>query len=178
MEKQTDLFGTPIALVKKPATKAVLDDLHIFMDGASRGNPGPAGAGIFMFQGQKNILAEGLYLGKKTNNQAEYLALLLAVLFVEKLIAEKKVAFTRIRFFSDSELMIKQMNGIYKVKNEQLQALHGIITTRLKKYVCSFTHVLRGKNADADALANLGVDHKKKVPTSFQKILADYGIHV
>jgi ribonuclease HI len=178
MEKQTGLFSDTPPQASSPAAKAVLDDLHVFVDGAARGNPGPAGAGIFMLQGQKNILSSGLFLGKKTNNQAEYLALLLAVLSIEKLIADKAVSFNRIRFFSDSELMVKQMNNIYRVKNEQLQVLHGIIKARLKKYSATFTHVLRAKNADADALANIGVDLKKKVPTGFQKILADYGIQV
>lgn len=179
MEKQTDLFHSAVPVAtKKPVTRAMLDDLHIFIDGAARGNPGPAGAGIFMLQGQKNVFSQGLYLGKKTNNQAEYLALLLALLYVDKLVADKTLIFTKIRFFSDSELLVKQMNGIYKVKNEQLKALHGIITRHAKKYFITYTHVLRAKNADADAMANLGVDHKQKVPTSFQKILADYGMHL
>lgn len=178
MDNQTTLFETPKTTTKKdPAPQLAQEPLRIFIDGASRGNPGPAGAGIFMSQAKKPVLAEGIFLGKKTNNQAEYLALLLAVLFINKLFKDKTIAPTPLHFFSDSELMIKQMNGIYKVKNEQLQALKGIIVEHLHGHPVTFKHVYREQNVEADALANQGVDTKKKVPASFAKTLADYGLH-
>ncbi len=179
MDNQTTLFTSPQTAIKKdPETRIVQEPLRIFVDGAARGNPGPAGAGIFIQQAKKLVLAEGLFLGKKTNNQAEYLALLLAVFFINTLFKEKKLAHTVLHFFSDSELLVKQMNGIYKVKNEQLKALKGIIVEHLHGHKATFTHVFREKNTDADALANLGVDERKKVPTSFAKILSDYGLHL
>jgi len=179
MATQLSLFSpSSTKPAAKNTTRSATSGLSVFVDGAARGNPGPAGAGIFITQDKTTVLAEGLFLGKKTNNQAEYLALLLAIFFIEKLIKDGAIAHQPIRFFSDSELLVKQMNGVYQVKNEQLKALHGIIRQHLTKHHATFTHVLRAKNADADALANLGVDHKKKVPTAFSKILADYGLHL
>lgn len=178
MNKQTTLFETEKSTQKDPEVLLAQEPLQIFIDGASRGNPGPAGAGIFISQAKKPIIAEGIFLGKKTNNQAEYLALLLSVLFINHLFKEKKLAKTPLHFFSDSELMIKQMNGIYKVKNEQLQALKGIIIEHLHGHKATFKHVYREQNTTADGLANQGVDTRKKVPSSFAKILSDYGLHL
>ncbi len=178
MDNQTTLFGLPQPNSSKdPAPIITHEPLHIFIDGASRGNPGPAGAGIYISQAQKLVLAEGIFLGKKTNNQAEYLALLLAILFIKKLFKDKTISAAPLYFFSDSELLIKQMNGIYKVKNEQLQALKRIIVEHMRGHTTSFKHVYREHNVEADALANQGVDTKKKIPAPFAKALADYGLH-
>jgi ribonuclease HI len=173
MDKQTTLFAMPET---SPKVKTSQEPLCIFIDGAARGNPGPAGAGIFMQQGKKTVLAEGLFLGKKTNNQAEYLALLLALLLVNKLFKDKKISPTSLRFFSDSELLVKQMNGIYQVKNEQLKVLRMLILTQLQPHKATFAHVFREQNTQADALANEGVDKKKKPPASIANLLADHGI--
>ena len=77
---------------------------------------------------------------------------------------------------SDSELLVKQMKGLYKVKNPALAQLKAVAVDLLKPYTFTFTHVMREKNKDADALANLGVDKKYKVPTGFAKILSNYEI--
>ncbi len=175
MDKQTALFET---IKSDPKPSVAQEPLCIFVDGAARGNPGPAGAGIFIQQAKKTVLAEGLFLGKKTNNQAEYLALLLALLFINKLCKDKKLAPAPLRIFSDSELLVKQMNGIYQVKNEQLKALKGLIVEQLKGHKATFAHVFREQNTQADALANVGVDERKKVPASFVKTLADYALHL
>ncbi|MBM3892854.1 ribonuclease HI family protein [Candidatus Dependentiae bacterium] len=178
MDNQTTLFDIPQTNPSKnPVSLLRQEPLHIFIDGASRGNPGPAGAGIYISQAKKLVLAEGIFLGKKTNNQAEYLALLLAILFIKKLFKDKTVASAPLYFFSDSELLIKQMNGIYKVKNEQLQALKRIIVEHVRSHTATFKHVYRDQNVEADALANQGIDTKKKVPVPFAKALADYGLH-
>ena len=180
MEKQIPLFGgstIAVAKPKSPAPAVVKHAINIFIDGAARGNPGPAGAGIHGVYDGKVVLAQGIYLGEKTNNQAEYLALLLALLFIEKLFEDKKLSKAPLHFFSDSELLVKQMNGIYKMKNEHLKALKVGIDHLLKSHPHKFTHVRREKNKDADALANLGVDSRKKIPTRFEKFLSDYGLH-
>ncbi len=175
MDKQTTFLETPTKPTHGPSTT---HSLAVFVDGASRGNPGPAGAGIHVILNTKPVFSQGLFLGKKTNNQAEYLALLLALMFIHELMAEEKLPRTTLHVFSDSELMIKQMKGVYSVKNEQLKALKSFIDSLIKKHPTRFSHVRREKNTDADALANLGVDQQKKIPTRFQKILADYGLHV
>jgi len=148
----------------------------IYVDGASRGNPGPAGAGIYVVHNEKPIIQEGFYLGKTTNNQAEYLALVLALLAVKKLCHDEKIEQPHLTIISDSELMIKQLKGLYSVKNEILKQLKNIVDDQLKTTVYQCRHVLREHNKHADALANQGIDKKQKIPTSFTKILSHYGL--
>ena len=93
--------------------------LIIYFDGASRGNPGKAGAGIWMTDGEgKNISEVSRYLGHKTNNQAEYWALLLA------LREAKRRRGTSLHIFTDSELVERQIKGTYRVRDLNLKALH------------------------------------------------------
>ncbi len=123
-------------------------------DGGSRGNPGPAGYGAVIEDGQGRIVARlGEYLGKQTNNYAEYSGLL-AVL---KWAAEKGAK--RLRVVSDSELMVKQMKGQYKVASPGLLPLWGE-ARRLARRLDGFemTHTLRGGNKEADRLANEAMD--------------------
>ena len=92
----------------------------IYTDGASRGNPGPSGAGVYVTQDDIPIIKRGIYLGKKTNNQAEYLALALAIFFVKNSAAHRSIELPTLHLYADSELMVKQMKGIYRVKNPTL----------------------------------------------------------
>ena len=124
-------------------------------DGGSRGNPGPAGIGVVLESAEtKEVLEEhAVYLGVTTNNQAEYKAVLLALERVQVLEA------TEIEIVADSELLVKQANGEYRVKNPGLQALF----TRLKMLEhhfrrVTYTHVRRAYNKAADALANKAMD--------------------
>mgnify|MGYP003346221452 CR=1 FL=1 len=101
---------------------------------------------------------------------------------IRKLIGEKfgipatsRASFYLYNTTDEVDLLV---NGIYKVKNEQLKALKGIITQHLRPHQATFTHVFREQNTDADALANKGVDERKKAPTSFSKILSDYALHL
>ncbi len=188
MEKQQNLFAIAAdhSETKSPKSKtagnekkpalAAKHSFTIYLDGASRGNPGPAGAGIYMLFNGKPFAQHGFYLGKKTNNQAEYMALVLAVLLVKQATEKDGVAYSSIAFISDSELLIKQMKGIYRVKNEVLALLQAFIIQHLQGITCSFTHVLRHKNVHADQLANDGIDKKQKIPTTFAKILSHYGL--
>lgn len=152
------------------------DTLVIFIDGAARGNPGPAGAGIHIKYHDDKILNKGIYLGKKTNNQAEYLALALGIFFAEKICSEDHIKHPHLSIFSDSELLIKQMRGEYKVKNEILALIKSFIDNSLIHFTYTFAHVRREKNKEADRLANVGVDEKHKIPASFAKKLSDYGL--
>jgi ribonuclease HI/probable phosphoglycerate mutase len=126
----------------------------LYTDGASRGNPGDAGAGIVLFDGEGNeLLARSFYLGKCTNNAAEYQALIAGL---ESALAAGCKA---LNIFLDSELIVRQVQGIYKVKNEQLQSLHVQVTDLLARMRSwQIRHVPREKNFRADELANKGID--------------------
>jgi ribonuclease HI/probable phosphoglycerate mutase len=128
----------------------------LYTDGASRGNPGEAGAGAVLLDSQGNELAaRSIYLGQCTNNAAEYQAL----------IAGLKIALEAgcrdLKIFLDSELIVRQVERRYKVKNEQLKPLFTQVVSLLDRLPSwSITHVPRKKNARADALANQGIDDK------------------
>ncbi len=125
-----------------------------FCDGGSRGNPGPAGYGVFIedLDGQK--LAElSEYLGKTTNNVAEYSALLAAL---EWALGHGR---TRLRVVADSELLVKQIQGRYKVASPDLRPLFEEAKRRIARLdMFRIEHVLRGKNQKADRLANAAMD--------------------
>jgi ribonuclease HI len=125
-----------------------------FCDGGSRGNPGPAGYGVLVedLDGQK--LAElSEYLGKATNNVAEYSALLAALEWA------LRHGRSRLRVVADSELMVKQIQGRYKVSSPDLRPLYEEAKRRIAR-LSSFRieHVLRGRNQKADGLANAAMD--------------------
>jgi len=131
-----------------------MSEAIIYTDGAARGNPGPAGAGATITDPDGKTLGEVCkYLGETTNNQAEYQALLLA------LEEAKKLNITRVTIYSDSELMVRQLNGVYKVKNQGLKPLFQKISTLLRQIgAYSVNHVPREENKRADKLANLAID--------------------
>ena len=107
-------------------------DLQIFTDGASRGNPGPAAA-AFVFIQEKNLIFENaVFLGEKTNNQAEYQAIVLALKEAQKFKG------STIILSSDSELVVKQLNGDYQVKDSSLKKLN----TDVMKLCKSFEQVI------------------------------------
>jgi ribonuclease HI len=126
----------------------------IHIDGAARGNPGPAGAGVLIL-GPDGEVADRLHrwLGETTNNVAEYQALLLAL---ERAAA---LGFTDLEVRSDSELLVRQLNGQYKVKHPKLRELYGQAVERIGGFRrVRIRHVARELNAEADALANRGID--------------------
>ncbi len=130
--------------------------LILYTDGGARGNPGPAGAGAHLLDNEGNTVAElTQYLGETTNNQAEYRALLLALKKAQELGA------TEIEVRADSELMVRQLNGQYKVKNEALIPVY----QEAKKYLLGFAkwtikHIPREQNKQADLLANKAIDER------------------
>ena len=126
------------------------DWLIIHFDGASRGNPGRAGAGIWITDGEGRRVSEvSRYLGHKTNNQAEYWALLLG------LREAKRLGGKTLHIFTDSELVERQVKGIYRVKDLNLKALHRTVLQTLKAFSSfEIESIPREENREADRLAN------------------------
>lgn len=131
-----------------------MDSLAANVDGAARGNPGPAGIGIVLSDPEGNIVKEiAEPLGIATNNVAEYRALIRA------LEEAGGLGCSRIKVFTDSELMARQINGQYRVKTEHLLPLYERAMLLLRCFdTASVTHVRREKNKHADKLSNLGAD--------------------
>jgi len=126
----------------------------IYIDGGSRGNPGQAGAGVVIAGADGAALYEaGLYIGKATNNVAEYHALVAA------LEAAAKLGVGEIDLYSDSQLLVRQMLGEYRVKNTGLRPYYQQASALASKFDrCDFHHVRREENTKADSLANLAMD--------------------
>lgn len=131
--------------------------LEAYVDGGSRGNPGPAGGGFAVYQNGKKWMEGSEFFGEKTNNQAEYLALRMALREVYDRCPE-----ARLRCFMDSQLVVEQMNGNYKVKSENVRPLF-LEVQRIAGQFKSFeiTHIDRGQNKRADLLANEAMDKGK-----------------
>lgn len=144
----------------------------LFVDGASRNNPGPSGAGIYIEKDNILEIKEGYYLGIKTNNQAEYLALILGLFILEEHVHQDDT----VRIISDSQLLVRQLMGIYKVKQPHLQPLHALCKTLVQKLGATIAHVLRDENTQADAMANHGVDCKKVPPKHYSALLKQHDI--
>jgi ribonuclease HI len=128
--------------------------LVAFSDGGARGNPGPSGYGVVIQdESGRKVAALSEYLGHQTNNFAEYQGLIAAL---EYAVANGHKA---LKVISDSELLVRQIKGIYKVKNAALQDLHGRAKELIAKLEWfSIGHVLRGHNEEADRLANAAMD--------------------
>ncbi len=128
------------------------------IDGGARGNPGPAGYGVAVTDSTGKRIAEiSEYLGHKTNNYAEYSGLLGALDYCLK--HEERA----LKIISDSELMVKQLNGEYKVKSPELKLLYDRAQTMIRQLDWfRAEHVLREKNKDADRLANDAMDRGMK----------------
>jgi ribonuclease HI len=132
-------------------------------DGGARGNPGPAGYGVVIHDSQGNKVAVlSRYLGRQTNNFAEYQALIAAL---EYAVEHGPKA---LKVISDSELLVRQIKGIYRVKEPTLRDLHARASQLISKLDWfNIEHVLRGHNHEADELANQAMD-KGSGRTTFQ----------
>jgi len=132
------------------------DRLILYIDGASRGNPGRAGAGIWITNREREKISEvSRYLGHKTNNEAEYWALLLGLREAKRLGGEA------LQIFTDSELVARQIKGVYRVKDLKLKALHKTVIENLKTF-SSFEigSIPREENKEADRLANQAIQRR------------------
>ena len=128
--------------------------LTINFDGGSRGNPGPAGIGVVVRDGSGEVVQElGERIGEATNNVAEYRALLRGI----ELAAEH--GGSELELIGDSELVVQQVDGKFKVKNAGLKPLHADVRRALQGFDSwSIRHVRRAENADADRLVNAALD--------------------
>ena len=165
--KQLDIFAS-----EQDASTASSVQWKLFVDGASRNNPGPAGAGIYLLKDAQTFLKKGFSLGIKTNNQAEYLALLVGLFYV----THYKQAQDKVHVIADSELLVKQVKGEYKVRNPELQKLHALASVMIKKTDAIIMHVLRTDNHVADSMANQGIDERIPLPNEFIALLTQSGI--
>jgi len=141
-------------------TKKTSLHVKVYIDGGARGNPGPAAAGIIVRSAEDlSVLhASGVFLGQTTNNVAEYSGLVTGLIQAEKLKAEEA------EFFSDSELLVRQMNGQYKVRNPGLIPLHRKaqkLASKFRKF--SITHISREQNEQADRLVNEALESRSDV---------------
>ncbi|MDI6802365.1 MAG: ribonuclease HI family protein [Bacteroidota bacterium] len=136
--------------------------INAFIDGASRGNPGESGIGVLLIDEAGNTLASiNGYIGKATNNIAEYTALIAC------LKKAKDLNCTKITIHSDSELLVRQMNRQYRVRNEGIKEIFERVQCVLRSakggFKCEIKHIKRELNRDADLLANAGIDSKQPI---------------
>jgi len=137
-----------------------MPDIIIYTDGGARGNPGPAGIGVVIQDSAEKILKEfGEYIGDTTNNMAEYEALVRALKAVKELFGAE-LREKRIEVRMDSELVVRQCEGRYKVKEPSLKEQFAkVATLRLEDVPnITFVHIPRAKNARADKLVNEALD--------------------
>lgn len=136
--------------------KEVANSATVYVDGCSRGNPGPSGVGYHIVGENGEILATGgEFIGFATSRIAEYYALKAGI---EQALA---LGLKSARFVGDNLMMINQMNGVYKIKNRDLMPIYDDIQELLKQFeACAFVHVLREQNKEADRQANLAVDQR------------------
>jgi len=150
--------GAPVSKDREPraASRKPQAPLIVMSDGAARGNPGPAGAGAVLLDASGRVLARlGRYLDTQTNNVAEYEGLLLG------LRAAQEMGARRIEVRADSQLLIRQLEGSYRVKNERLKELFGEAKRLLRGFdEVSLRHVPREENELADEMSNRAIDER------------------
>lgn len=129
--------------------------IEVYIDGASKGNPGESAYGIVIFKNGRIFKKKGDYIGITTNNVAEYFSLIFAL--IECLNFEKD----EIEIKSDSQLLVHQINGKFKVKDETLKILHRIALSLISRYNnIKIVHIKREENEMADKLANSFIENK------------------
>jgi phosphoribosylglycinamide formyltransferase-1 len=135
------------------------DKIIVHIDGGSRGNPGPAAAAFVLSDSAGNQLqAKAFFLGKTTNNVAEYTSL------IKALEAAKEIGTEQLIVYSDSELLVRQITGKYKVKSEQIRPLFRLASGLLENFESwDVRHITRGKNKQADALVNQALNFEHDV---------------
>jgi formyltetrahydrofolate-dependent phosphoribosylglycinamide formyltransferase len=140
------------------------EQITVYTDGGSRGNPGPAAAGFILADHNGTQLqAKALFLGQTTNNVAEYTAI------IKALEAAKQIGAKRLTVFSDSELLVKQINGQYKVKSEQLRPLFRQAIDLINEFEdCKVKHTTRDKNKQADELVNQALNLEQDIEGRLQ----------
>ncbi|MCX5924027.1 MAG: ribonuclease HI family protein [Candidatus Dependentiae bacterium] len=171
--KQLTFFSQEPEFVNPAACESLQPKVwKMHIDGASRNNPGPSGAGFCLTRLDETVCEQGFFLGKRTNNQAEYLALLVGVHFVHEFVNKNE----HLTIYSDSQLLVRQMNKMYKIRDPLLKKMQLLVDEMLRGYTVIFCHVYREQNVRADLLANRGVDKKVPLPKRFLDILTQHEI--
>lgn len=139
------------------------DKIIIYTDGGSRGNPGPAGVGVVISLGKGDILKRySKDIGERTNNEAEYEAVIFALSKVKQLFGKEKSKEIEIEINMDSQLVARQLNGEYRINEEKLFPLFiKIWNLKMDFGKISFLEIPREKNKEADRLANEAMDKKE-----------------
>lgn len=137
-----------------------MQKITVFTDGGARGNPGPAGIGAQFLDEKNEVMTElSEYIGEATNNVAEYTAVKRALEHMETFVADTKAV--HVSFKLDSQLVERQLNGEYKVKDQNLKKYFDEIKVLMNNYASvSYEHVKRAENKEADRLANEAMDKK------------------
>jgi ribonuclease HI len=136
------------------------EKIIMFTDGGSRGNPGPAAIGVYIETLGKKY---GECIGKKTNNEAEYGALIFGLKKIKQVLGNQKAKNAEVECYLDSELVVKQLNHEYKLKEKHIQEFFLEIWNLMLDFgKVSFVHIPREKNKIADALVNEALDNKSK----------------
>ena len=147
-----------------------MEKIIIYTDGGSRGNPGPAGMGVVIADKKGKMMKEySGFLGVKTNNEAEYEAVIFGLKKIKALLGKEKIKNTEIEFRLDSELVAHQLGGVYKIENEKLAPLFlKIWNLKMDFGKIYFKHIPREQNREADRLANEAMDNEssKIIPAS------------
>lgn len=134
-----------------------MEKIVMYSDGGSRGNPGPAALGVYIETLDKRF---GEFLGTKTNNEAEYSAIVAGLKKIKSLIGKEQAKKMVVECRMDSELACRQLNHIYKIENEKLQPLFFQVWNLMLDFKeVKFVHVPREQNTVADAEANRAMDH-------------------
>lgn len=130
----------------------------VFTDGGARGNPGPSGIGVQILDDKNEVLSElSEYIGQATNNVAEYTAVKRALEHMQEFFDDSKAI--QVALHLDSQLVERQLNGVYKVKEPELQTYVDTIKTLMNEFASvTFTHVMREDNKEADRLVNQALD--------------------
>lgn len=137
-----------------------MEKIVMYTDGGSRNNPGPAAVGVYLETLHKQF---GHYIGNKTNNEAEYQAVIFGLKKIKQLAGKDKIRNIEVECFLDSELVERQLNHIYKIKEENIQKLFIEVWNMMLDFgKVSFYHIPREKNKIADKLVNEALDEEAR----------------
>jgi len=148
-----------------------MEKIIIYADGGSRGNPGPAGIGVFVADEKGNVIKQySDFIGVKTNNEAEYEAVILALRKIKALFGKEKISKMKIEFRLDSQLIVRQLTGKYKIEEPKLFPLFiKIWNLKMDFGPIIFTEIPREQNKEADRLANEAMDGEENSKIKTQK---------
>ena len=139
------------------------NNLTIYTDGGARGNPGPSAVGVVIIQDNQIIKKHSQFIGRATNNQAEYKAVVLALQKAKFFLGKQKAKNTELNFCLDSELVVKHLNHEYRLTDKELQVLFFEIWNLILDFKkVSFRHIPRAQNKEADKLVNEALDGEDK----------------